>query len=465
MSSFTSSVATESEPSCTNQNSTTNTSSDSEPLSSKTRSTKSKKKKQKKHLTKIKKKTPKKWKNEKKPRKQNKKKSEKKKKKKTKEKKPKTKSSQKNINQRKNLETKENQNNNLLIRSEDWKIEYGTKDADPNTFEHIKDNKIFQNKFVGNDYKIFCGKHPNKGHIIFCLQPLNSKNKEYLVLAIGKDMYKLTTIKRGDFKSRFFINACKPSNLAKAFKKYDQSLIGLDNIIQMDPEIEEKEIIKIENEINSKQLKVGVLYVKQGQNREEEFFKNQTMSYDFKKFLKILGDKVRLKGFKKYSGGLDTTSDYDGSYGIYNKIDQYEIMFHVSTYLPFDKFDKHQVTRKRHIGNDIVTIVFMDGDAQYDPRSLLSRQNHIIIGIKSHFSEKEPDQTFYQIEVGRKNYVNKFEPYIPESHLFPQNEITKFLLLKIISGQQTAKKSGPYQRIMERFREAKIRHIYECYED
>ena len=36
-------------------------------------------------------------------------------------------------------------------------------------------------------------------------------------------------------------------------------------------------------------------------------------------------------------------------------------MFHVATYIPFTPEDRQQVERKRHLGNDIVVIVFKDG--------------------------------------------------------------------------------------------------------
>ena len=39
-----------------------------------------------------------------------------------------------------------------------------------------------------------------------------------------------------------------------------------------------------------------------------------------------------------------------------------EIMFHVSTLLPYEKNDPQKLQRKRHIGNDIVCVVFLEAD-------------------------------------------------------------------------------------------------------
>lgn len=49
-----------------------------------------------------------------------------------------------------------------------------------------------------------------------------------------------------------------------------------------------------------------------------------------------------------------------GKYSVYTIYEGHEVMFHVSTLLPFSRDNRQQVERKRHIGNDIVNIVFID---------------------------------------------------------------------------------------------------------
>lgn len=46
------------------------------------------------------------------------------------------------------------------------------------------------------------------------------------------------------------------------------------------------------------ELKVGVIYVKEGQYTEEEILDNNENSPLFEEFLQVLGDKVRLRGTK-----------------------------------------------------------------------------------------------------------------------------------------------------------------------
>ena len=49
-----------------------------------------------------------------------------------------------------------------------------------------------------------------------------------------------------------------------------------------------------------------------------------------------------------------------------------EIMFHVSTMLPRSESDTQQIERKRHIGNDIVMIVFLEEGAMFKPTCISS---------------------------------------------------------------------------------------------
>ncbi|GIY62126.1 hypothetical protein CEXT_71481 [Caerostris extrusa] len=53
--------------------------------------------------------------------------------------------------------------------------------------------------------------------------------------------------------------------------------------------------------------------------------------------------------------------DMTGKYSAYTIYEGHEIMFHVSTLLPYSKDNRQQVERKRHIGNDIVNIIFLEG--------------------------------------------------------------------------------------------------------
>lgn len=52
-------------------------------------------------------------------------------------------------------------------------------------------------------------------------------------------------------------------------------------------------------------------------------------------------------GFEKYRGGLDTVHDLTGELSVYTNWRNIEIMFHVSTYLPYEKHDPQKVRMAR----------------------------------------------------------------------------------------------------------------------
>uniref|UniRef100_A0A0S7EHT6 GARL3 n=1 Tax=Poeciliopsis prolifica TaxID=188132 RepID=A0A0S7EHT6_9TELE len=107
----------------------------------------------------------------------------------------------------------------------------------------------------------------------------------------------------------------------------------------------------------------------------------ETGSENFDKFLNLLGDTVALQGWAGYRGGLDTKNDTTGLQSIYTVYQGHELMFHVSTMLPYSKENKQQVERKRHIGNDIVTIVFQEGDdtsSSFKPSMIRSHFTRIL---------------------------------------------------------------------------------------
>lgn len=97
-------------------------------------------------------------------------------------------------------------------------------------------------------------------------------------------------------------------------------------------------------------FKFGILYQKKGQTSEEELFSNRVPSQAFEEFLNLLGKRVRLKDHKGYRGGLDTQFGHTGDEAVYEVFREREVMFHVSTLLPFTEADPQQLQRKRHIG-------------------------------------------------------------------------------------------------------------------
>ena len=118
-----------------------------------------------------------------------------------------------------------------------------------------------------------------------------------------------------------------------------------------------EELMRLDEQELSNRYKIGVLYCAKGQTTEEQMYNNEHGSPAFEEFSDFIGERVELKGFSKYRAGLDTKTDTTGSCSVYTEVRDCEIMFHVSTLLPYQPHNRQQLQRKRHIGNDIVTIV------------------------------------------------------------------------------------------------------------
>lgn len=150
-------------------------------------------------------------------------------------------------------------------------------------------------------------------------------------------------------------------------------------LAKMDALHTSKTLLDIEAKMMVNYFKFGVLYCRQGQLTENEFFNNCDPSIEFTRFMDCLGERIRLLDWPHYRGGLNVRDDSTGTHSYYTSWNGNGIMFHVSTLLPFFPLDAQQIERKRHLGNDIVLIIFMDGDTPFDPSCISSDFNHCFI--------------------------------------------------------------------------------------
>jgi hypothetical protein len=53
-------------------------------------------------------------------------------------------------------------------------------------------------------------------------------------------------------------------------------------------------------------------------------------------FLQFIGTRIEMSGWGGFAGGLDTSAETrTGKHSFYTEYDEFSIMFHVSTMLPF----------------------------------------------------------------------------------------------------------------------------------
>jgi len=199
----------------------------------------------------------------------------------------------------------------------------------------------------------------------------------------------------------------------------------------------EKKLIEFEKQSIFKRYKFGLLYVKDGQTDENQMFSNNEASPDYDEFLDFLGERITLKGWSKYRGGLDVKTNTTGTNSIYTEHRGYEIMFHVSTMLPFQPDDLQRVERKRHLGNDVVVLVFKEGNTPFDPLCLTTHFNHVFIVVQKETTLTK--FTHYKIAIANKLGVPPYSPYLSSPAIYQKNdEFRDLLLTKMINGERAA---------------------------
>ncbi|KAI9319818.1 hypothetical protein BX666DRAFT_1916621 [Dichotomocladium elegans] len=201
----------------------------------------------------------------------------------------------------------------------------------------------------------------------------------------------------------------------------------------------EKELLMLDEMSVPKHYKFGVLSVHEGQTTEQAWFSNTQMDPDLERLLYILGQRVELKGYKGYAAGLDTRAGESGVISFASQWQRHEVMFHVAPLMPLRENDAQQVHRKRHIGNDIVCIVFVKGNAKFDPSKIRSQFLHVFVVIQA-----VDGKDLWSVEVVRNTNVPDFGPTIPQPGQLRSEQLRDFLLLKMVNGNCAALKSEKF---------------------
>nr|KAJ3417897.1 hypothetical protein HK105_000622 [Polyrhizophydium stewartii] len=142
----------------------------------------------------------------------------------------------------------------------------------------------------------------------------------------------------------------------------------------------------------------------------------------------------------------NTHANNTGTHSVYTKWQGYEVMYHVSTLLPHKPEDKQQLERKRHIGNDIVVIIFQDGKDVFDLSSISSHQNHVVAMVC-------PDGDGYRVQFAGKVGVPPFTPDIPDPPLIQSDPVSRdFFLHKLVNAERASYKAPSFAPKLSRTR-------------
>eukprot|EP01119_Soliformovum_irregulare_P024161 TRINITY_DN8597_c0_g1_i1.p1 TRINITY_DN8597_c0_g1~~TRINITY_DN8597_c0_g1_i1.p1 ORF type:complete len:784 (-),score=205.48 TRINITY_DN8597_c0_g1_i1:411-2762(-) len=184
----------------------------------------------------------------------------------------------------------------------------------------------------------------------------------------------------------------------------DVKLVQADNttqLIDLLASFEEKMLVQ--------KYKFGIVNALPGMDvsNENDLYSSIPVSSDFEQFMTCLGDVIFLKGWDKFSGGLDKKENLTGEKALYTELDGIEILFHVCPFMPFSEHDPQQIARKKYIGNDVVVIVFTETDDPIDVNVFASQFNHIFCIVKKS-KMSTPTQTMYEVAFAIKGGVHPF---------------------------------------------------------
>lgn len=107
-------------------------------------------------------------------------------------------------------------------------------------------------------------------------------------------------------------------------------------------------------------------------------------------------------------------------------------MFHVSTLIPFTEGCAQQLERKRHLGNDIVVIVFQDGCGDtYLPSTITTHFQHILAVVQVEDGTGiNGVPARYRVQFARKDGVPAHAPVLPGPPVFEEGSAFREFLLQ-----------------------------------
>lgn len=118
-------------------------------------------------------------------------------------------------------------------------------------------------------------------------------------------------------------------------------------------------------------------------------------------------------------------------------------MFHVSTLLPHSKSERQQLERKRHIGNDIVAIVFQEAETIFNPECIASQFLHVYVVI----TPQDKDGTQFKVSIVHRDSVQPFGPSFNHSTSFNCDNVFKqWILTKLINAELASCRTSTFQK-------------------
>ncbi|KAK6477337.1 rap1 GTPase-activating protein 1 isoform X1 [Huso huso] len=307
---------------------------------------------------------------------------------------------------------------------------------------------VYRENFLGKEHHNFYAVDSSLGGMVLSVQQVKSDTRDHLHLILRTRNATLHDVIPASC-------LCEVPNAIQMAKLLCDDIC----VAQFYPAVFPKAsqlIVAFDEHLLSNNFKFGVLYQREGQISEEEILGNCNETLEFLEFLSLLGETVPLKGFPGFRGGLDVSYGQTGSESVFTSFRGKEIMFHVATKLPFIEGDPQQLQRKRHIGNDIVCLVYQEGHVPFLPDIIASNFLHAFIVVR-----RERGGEGYEVSITAREDVPYFGPALPDPPLFTEgSELREFLLAKLINAEVTCYRAEKFKKLEERTRGALLDHLY-----
>uniref|UniRef100_K7FCD9 RAP1 GTPase activating protein n=1 Tax=Pelodiscus sinensis TaxID=13735 RepID=K7FCD9_PELSI len=312
--------------------------------------------------------------------------------------------------------------------------------------------KLYRKHFLGKEHQNFYSNDTTLGYLILSVKYEQTERQD--------NLYLLLRTRTGTKHDLIPISCLNEFPNAVQMAKLLCEDVNVDRFFPVLYPKASQLIVAFDEHVISNNFKFGVIYQKAGQTTEEEVFSNTEESLGFLEFLDFLGDRIQLQDFRGFRGGLDVTRGQTGTESVYTNFRGKEIMFHVSTKLPFTEGDAQQLQRKRHIGNDIVAIVFQDENTPFVPDMIASNFLHAYVVVQ--LAHGAMGETLYKVSVTARDDVPFFGPPLPNPAIFKKGPVFReFLLAKLINAEYSSYRAEKFAKLEERTRSALLESLFE----
>ncbi|KAJ9612190.1 Tuberous sclerosis 2-like protein [Cladophialophora chaetospira] len=161
--------------------------------------------------------------------------------------------------------------------------------------------------------------------------------------------------------------------------------------------------------------KFGVIFLGDGQTNESDYLANTSGSTDFNRLLSGLGYKVSLQPPLQFKPqGLEYPRDGEHTIAWRDRVE--EVVYFVPTMMPTDlEEDPHCITKKAHVGNCHVNIIFNRSGVEWDMNNLRSQLNYVNIVVRPACRGRVVEDAnfmpgFYRVQVVTRDDLPNISP-------------------------------------------------------